>query len=454
MDNIVLKFGGTSICSQGFDTILKQITKQENNQYNKYVVVSATKNTTNNLFKISNQEENTLNTIIDSHNKLLNDLNLDENILISTFDKLKKDVHDLTNDPTIDITQQKIKIISYGEIISSIILTEYLKKNHIGVKLINARYFIKATNHSSQIDPHNLNLKGTFYCDLKKLNFLLNDVNVYVTQGFIASTFDERFAILSRSGSDTTAALIASATNAKRLEIWTDVCGMYTANPKYILDAQLIKNINYEICQELSASGSRVLHPHCIKPCQKANIDIHVRNTFEPDNSEFTTVSSEKVPCRNENINKIYAISVQDNVTTFHIESMDMWEDYGFVADIFSVFSKNNIDVNIITTSQFSITTTTQETSAIKLDNSFKELSNKYKVKMTKNCSIISIIADDILSNIQLSKSLKLVNTELFRKHLHLIHNSSNNLNLSLVVDEKICSQLVKILHQEFLLHL
>jgi diaminopimelate decarboxylase/aspartate kinase len=459
MDSIVLKFGGTSMCIQGFSTILDQIIKYDKNQSRVYIVVSAIKNTTNNLIKIINQEEDTYDTILDSHNKLLSNLDLDKSVLADTFQKLKEDMYTLITDPTIDITQQKIKILSYGEILSSIMLTEYLKKNKVEVKLINARYFIKATNHSSDIDPHNLNLKGKFYCDLKKLNFLDfqsgHNVNIYVTQGFIASTSDERFAILSRSGSDTTAALIASTINAKRLEIWTDVNGLYTANPKYIHNAQLIKNINYDICQELSASGSQVLHPHCIKPCQKANIDIHIKNTFDPDNPEFTVVSTNNTSSQsnNDNHNKIYAVSVQDNVTVFHIESMDMWEDYGFVADIFTVFSKNNIDVNIITTSQFSITTTTQETSSVKLDNTFKELLTKYKVKMTRECSIISIIADDILGNTQLSKSLKLVNNGHFRKHLHITHNSSNNLNLSLVVDEKICCQLVKILHQEFLLH-
>jgi diaminopimelate decarboxylase/aspartate kinase len=447
MKNITLKFGGSSMCHYGFNQIIEQIKKNEVEFDKIFIVVSAIKNTTNNLYKIINYEKNTYNDIVNDHYILLNQLSLEKNTINDILNSLNFDIDMFISNPLIDLVQQKIKIISYGEILSSTILYHYLKNNNIKIKFINARSIMKSKRNSSQIDVHTLYLKGPYYCDSDKLKFYIqDDINVYLTQGFILSTSDEKYAILTRSGSDTSASLVASAMNSERLEIWTDVNGMYTADPRIIKDAKLIKEINFDVCQELSASGSYVLHPFCIRPCQDKNIPIYIKNTLSDDNTQNTVVNSSK----NKLENNVYAISVKKNINMFKIESLDMWEGEGFVSDIFSVFSKYGLSVDIITTSQFSITTTTSDNSNTKLESVKESLSKLYDVELIKNLNIISITTDNAIRNSKLQKSLILVK-EKFNGSIYICHYSSNNLTLSLVVDNEICVELMNILHTDLI---
>ena len=478
-ENITLKFGGSSMCHDGFNVILEQL--QKYNNINVFLVVSAIKNTTNNLFKIVNYEKNTFDDIVKDHYLILNILNITSTMLDDTFAQLKSDIVIFTQDSNINMVQQKIKIISYGEILSSIMLFEFLKKKNIKVKLINARHVIKAQQNHTQIDPHNLNLNGAFYCDASKMKFMLEDqFNVYLTQGYIASTADEKYCILSRSGSDTSASLIASAMRSIRLEIWTDVNGVYTADPRIVPGAILIENIDYDVCQEISASGSYVLHPYCIRPCQEYNIPIYVKNTFFPNETKCTVCKSlsknvknlsqvapagdlpQVAPARDlpqvapkgdlsqTKKDNIYAISIKKNVCVFLIESLDMWEGDGFVSDIFSVFTNYSTSVDIITTSQFSITTTTTEQSEYKLKKVYEELSQKYNINTEQNCSIISIVADNIMNNENIHNVLPIIN-EISKDKIIINHYSSNNLTLSLVVKNDVSLELLKLLHKKLI---
>jgi aspartate kinase len=441
-ENITLKFGGSSMCLDGFNTILTQL--QKYSVINVFLVVSAIKNTTNNLFKIVNFEKNAFDDIIKDHNYILNQLNIKSTLFDETLEQLKNDIFAFIQDPNINIIQQKIKIISYGEILSSIMLFEFLKIKNINVKLINARNIIRAQKNHTNIDPHNLNLKGAFYCDSSRMSFMVEpNYNVYLTQGYIASTSDDKYCILSRSGSDTSASLIASAMKSIRLEIWTDVNGMYTADPRLVNSAQLIENIDYDVCQEVSASGSYVLHPYCIRPCQEKGVPIYVKNTFFPNETKCTVCSKHK----NESKDNIYAISIKKNISVFKVESVDMWEGDGFVSDIFTVFAKYNTGVDIITTSQFNITTTTAEKSEQKIKDVHKELSQKYDVELIENCSIISITADNIMNNKKIHDVLPIIN-EICEDKIYINHYSSNNLTLSVVVHNDVNLTLVKVLHK------
>jgi diaminopimelate decarboxylase/aspartate kinase len=455
ISNITLKFGGSSMCADGFHTILEQLEK--NNHLNIFLVVSAIKNTTNNLFKITNYEKNTYDDIVKDHYTIMDTLQLKSKMLDDTFAQLKDDIVAFTSNHETDFVQHKIKIISYGEILSSIMLYEFLKTKNIKVKFINARTVIKAKNNSTDIDSHNLNIKGAFYCDSKKMLFMMEEnINVYLTQGYIASTNNEKYCILSRSGSDTTAALIASAMNSVKLEIWTDVCGMYTADPRFISDAKLIEFIDYDVCQEISACGSYVLHPYCVKPCQEKNVPILVKNTFFPNEQKCTVVGNIKDPNMWEIIpstdkNQIYAVSIKKGVSVFKVESMDMWEGDGFVSDIFSVFAKYNTGVDIITTSQFSITTTTAEKSKQKIQNVHKQLLEKYDAVLIEKCSVISVTADNVINNQKIHKMMNLINN-FGDKNIYIKHYSSNNLTLSIVVDDKIAIDLTKLLHHHLIM--
>jgi diaminopimelate decarboxylase/aspartate kinase len=445
MKTIVAKFGGSSLCKTGVETIINRIHKANRENYRLIIVVSAIQRTTNNLLRIINCDASSIHQIIREHNTFADELGIDKTMMNITLNKLSEVVAQYNEGPY-DVTQHKIKIISYGEILSSVIVSELLKSRGIKAYLIDARQFIKSVNNHNEIDPFNLTIKGKFYCDTDVLKSITDkqDSNIYVTQGFIASTADAKFCILSRSGSDTSASIIAAGVKATQLEIWTDVNGMFTADPNMIEQAMLIKTIGYDVCQEMSTSGSRVLHPYCIDPCKKEHIPIHVNNTFDPD-GDNTIVNGFR-----DDVNKVYAISTQNNVTVFHIKSDDMWESCGFVHDIYKVFKENNIDVNIITTSPFSIKTTTEEISREKLEAVKIKLSLQYEVDMMNNCSIVSIVAKDIFDCPGIENANRFINA-LGRHHLHIKHNSANNMNVSFVVDSVITKQLVQMLHKEYI---
>jgi len=440
---LVLKFGGSSFNVGGYNTIAEQIRK---NVGNIIVVVSAIGNTTDLLYNIINQENDTYHDIFTLHQDLCINLNLSfervEEVLLSLY----TDILNYMQNALLDITQHKIKIIKYGEILSSIVLHEYLS-NEFNTRLITASNFIISNNSYKNIDPITLEQKGEFFCDKNKLMFLFNKhTQVYVTQGFIASTIDNRSCILTRSGSDTTAALIASSINAERLEIWTDVDGIFTADPRIVGDAKIIKCLNYDVCQELAAWGTKVVHPYCIKPCQKANIPIYIRNTNNVDSDTFTKVTS----CNRSKTNNVYSIVNQKDITVYEIESHNMWQNWGFVKDIFEVFTKYNIDVNIVTTSLFSITTTTDEKSDIKKRQTLQELQTRYNVNMIEGCSIISLITNDVLENTGLSSSLEIINS-VGREYLYITHYSANNMSLSYVVDSIVSDKITRMFHRKFI---
>ena len=450
MKHIVLKFGGSSMCEKGYETMLQQIKKKEQCGYKTVVVVSAIGKTTNKLYKITQYEgKGMFDSIYDLHMTLAKEMNVDFKELDKCLKELHNEIELFKRDPSQNLVEQRIKILSYGEILSSIFLHNFLTSRGVSNNMINARSFIKADHNHTEIDPYNLSMKGEFRCREDRLLHLMDsDELIYVTQGFVASTADCHPCILSRSGSDTSASLIAAGLNADRVEIWTDVNGLYTADPNMIPEALLIKEINYDIAQEISASGSQVIHPFCSIPCEEKNVPIWIKNTFDPDNQNFSIINGNHTA----DPDILYSISSQKGITVFNIETHDMWSNHGFVSDIFKVFNSHSVDVNIITTSQISVSTTTDETSTEKKKLVYDELRKKYShVSMTDNCNIVAIIGNDVQRNLRLTKCSEII-TSVGIEHLHIKHESSNKHNLSFVVDDVIAKKLVKAFHREFIM--
>lgn len=466
-NNIVVKFGGSSMCKKGYATALDRVNNLVKNNYRVTVVVSAVGKTTNALMDIVNLKVSNIDKIREINGLLLTELNFHQTLLDDEFTRLEGFVNEFLSDPSADLTQSRIKILSMGEIMSSVIMYHYLSIYYTREKLglINARHFIKSKKHSGQIDPKTLHMGGEFFCDESAFNKIFDkSLTVAVTQGYIATTDDNKHCVLSRSGSDTSASLIASAIGAERLEIWTDVNGMYTADPRVVPCAKVIPEIDYKICCEASASGSHVLHPYCIEPCMNKNIPIYVKNTFDPDGvctvvKNFTTIGS-------KSCGKIHTIAQQKNVTLFNVKS-DMWQSAGATGDVFRVFSEYCVDVDIITTSHTSISTTTEEMNIIKLNNVYEELSKKFQVEMIGNCTIVSIVADNARTNCDINNAIAIVNSVCSKccntnngnngnngnGCFYIRHYSSDDMNLSFVVNSNYADELVREFHKAYLEH-
>lgn len=442
----VLKFGGSSISIEGLKRMKKIISSHLDNGEKIIIVFSAMQDTTDLLYKTAVDGKNMLNEIKENHIKIIKELSLPLDLLDPEFDFLKETVDDLNSNPLASHqTCKKIQIIGSGEILSTKFITEYFSSNFSKVKRISALRFIQNVNKVTDIDPHTLTIHGEFKADSKIIYNLMADSNIMITQGFIARTADDRMCIMTRSGSDTTACLIGAAIGCS-VEIWTDVSGIYTSDPRIVPFAKVINNLSYDICQEISVMGSHVIHPLAIKPCKEAKVDIFIKNTRKPDDI------GTRISCENY-YKDVYAISLQKNISVIQVSSLDMWNHSGFSGRFFSFFSKYEIDINIITTSSDTITITTEsnnENSPEKLDKLYNDLIKNFtNVKYYPNQTIVSLIGNDLLIKDKEinEKIIKIVN--MYEYGLSVFQMGSNRKYLSYGFNHDTAINFSRALHKE-----
>jgi len=415
----VLKFGGSSQSLETYNIILNRIKNDKDTKY--IIVLSAITAITNNLIEFVNSKNFSLwKQVLIKNKELANQCNCSNNIFIK---EMENKLWDLEND--------KIEIIAMGEFFTTNILSQYLQKNFIATKFISSFDVIKSNQNN--IGLYN---KGEFTVNSEVILNSLENSQVIIIPGFSGSSLDNLPCLLGRGGSDTSGSIIAEALNATVYEIWTDVDGIFTCDPRYISNTKIIKNIGYSAAQEIAAMGAKVIHPYCILPCSKRNIPIIIKNSFN-SSAEINTIIGEN------NNNDIYAITLQNNVKVFKITSQNMWNNFGFVYEIFSIFKKYNVDINIINTSQFNITTTTDDSHDNNLQEIVTELSKKYDVKLEMNNTIVSIIGDKIRNYKNIGKVF-----ELSQKYdIILTSYSSNDMTVSWVLDTKYANLFSEELH-------
>lgn len=394
MNYIVYKFGGTSICLDGIN-IMKNII--ESNQTDKIIFVcSAMSGVTDLLYSLNNKFNiENYNKIIDMYDNLCKDLNIINNKFLLEFKDL--DLNDIKYN----------ELISFGELISSSIISDYLK-----IKWMDSRIYIKAFK------------KNNIYDYKLVINNEIND-RVLIFPGFISSDKDNKIILMSRGGSDTTGSIIANYFKALRYEIWTDVNGVYMIDPNLIKNENIINNISYLFTEEIAALGAKILHPHCIHPLKKHNIPLVIKNTFS-DNKINTLIG-------NYEDDKVFIILKKKNIMLFKLESIEMWNKYGFIADIFNIFKKFEIDIDIVNTSQFSISITINFISNDLLNLIIKDIEKLFiKIEIISNVCIISICNPQI--NKHLNICCEALNIVQSYSSVFLIHYGDNNKNLSFVV--------------------
>jgi aspartate kinase len=452
---IVYKLGGTSQCKIGYDRLINQLKDNvKNNVKNNvkdnvknnvkdnvknnvkdnvknnvkdnvksFIVLSAVSGVTNNLVKFTETKDiKYIDKVLELNYDLIKDLELEKEL----FEDVKNKLLDLCQNyiKSYDMTDiyEKSEIIGYGEVFSTNIFYRYID-SYYDFKFNELILYDSYKHIKSKKEIYQCNSTAEFYFNFDVSHLAIYDINIF--QGFIGSTPSGKKVLLGRGGSDTTGSLIANALNAEYYEVWTDVDGIYTADPR-IFPATLVKSIDYELVQEIASMGAKVMHPLSIKPCFDKNIPIYVKNTFNhtSEGTKITCISESDINT-DKNIYKFYAL--QKNETIFKIKSLDMWNSIGFLNDIFRKFSENKIDINIVTTSQFSISATTSEQNKYKLLEIKELLSEKYEVNMITNCTILSIVSrniKDVLKNIDLNKI-----------SYEIIHISDNNMTINLVLN-------------------
>jgi aspartate kinase len=436
---IVMKFGGTSVGD--FERIknVASIIKSNLNE-NPVIVVSALGGVTDNLISIANlsltedEVKAIFNKIIEKHHTTIEKLNIDEKIIQEDINRLNELVNKII---TVKKTtsQDMDLLMSFGERMSSKILASYLSA--IGIKALpyNAYDIGMITNSNFG----NADILPYTYQKLKKnLSSVINKGVVPVITGFIGKSKDGSITTLGRGGSDYTASIIGAAMGASEIQIWTDVDGILTADPKIVKTAKSIDVVSYEEASELALSGAKVLHPKTILPAIEKNIPVRILNTFNPSHKGTLVLN------RTAEKSRVVSITYKKHIVVISLSNRSMLKNELLKAAS-GVLSSNGIFEYSISASESSVSITIDEkehTPALISD--LKKIGN---VESSINGVKVSIVGNDISF---IPKISDLISSSLKGIKIEIMPSSESNINHSIVVTERQANSAVKRLHTAF----
>ncbi len=454
----VMKFGGTSLgdssaMSKVVDIVYKSVERDRT-----ILVCSAISRCTDTLIKIGNlaaQRDESYRTLIDElqerHHKIIKELlpleKHEESLEIcdEEFEMLKSISQGVfllgeLSQTSLDAIQGR------GELISSRIVATKLASVGIATKWIDSREIVRV-NDKNTVDL------ATTYANVEKMVEANPIASCFVLPGFIAYDSHNRTATLGRGGSDYTASLLAVGCKARVLEIWTDVLGMMTANPKIAPQAKTIENISYRAALELSHFGAKVIYPPTIQPVVAEGIPIYVKNTFNP---EGPGTLIEKNPPRGKE--KLIGISNSDDIALLSLEGSGMVGIPGFSSRLFETLSRSGINIILITqaSSVHTMCIAVSEKDADKAkeaaDACFAyeiSLGKLNPLKVEKGFSIVCLVGDDIIS--QLGTTGRML-AALGRHSISVraTAQGSSERNVSVIVRAEDVNDAIKHIHNEF----
>ncbi len=328
-------------------------------------------------------------------------------------------------------------IVSFGERLSSVIVAEAFRVRGIQVELVDSRGFIITDDCFSKAAP---DMPETTRRTREALAPIVKAARVPVAQGFVGSTADGVTTTIGRGGSDYSAALIGAALGSEAIEIWTDVDGLMTADPRVVPNARRIRVISFAEASELSYFGAKVLHPSTVLPAVERGIPVHIYNTNNPG-CEGTLIVSRPRPSRN----LIKSIAFKRAVTIVNVTSTRMLLAYGFLRTIFEVFDRHQTSVDVVTTSEVSVSMTLDNTD--RLEGIKRDLSGIGEVTVELEKAIVCVVGDNL-------KVTAGVAARLFRAiestNVNMISQGASEINLTFVIDESEVFRVVRRLHDQF----
>jgi aspartokinase/homoserine dehydrogenase 1 len=456
----ILKFGGTSVANAENIKLVLDIVINKTQEENLVVVVSALSKVTDLLqlaaSKAASNDESFKDIVAEIEKKHLEALKQlipvsEQSGLLSHIKRIINHLETLLDgcfllgelSPRTSDT-----ILSFGELLSSYIIAEALKQKLKNSSYKDSRELIKTNNHFGKAAV-NFEISNQLIADF----FASNTAQVVVMPGFIASSLDGINTTLGRGGSDYTAAIIAGALNSKDLEIWTDVNGMFTANPKIVKQAQPIATISYQEAMELSHFGAKVLYPPTIQPVLRKNIPIFIKNTFDPT-AEGTLISNNP----ESHTNPVKGISHIDNITLITLEGSGMIGVAGSSKRLFEVLSNEGINVIFITQASsehsicIGILNSDAETAEIAINKAFQLEISQNKIDpciVEQNLCIIALVGENMKNHQGLSGRMF---STLGKNNVNIraIAQGASERNISVVINERDVKKALNTLHENF----
>ncbi|PNI02834.1 lysine-sensitive aspartokinase 3 [Vibrio diazotrophicus] len=438
----VAKFGGTSVAN--FEAMSRCSAIIENNPQTRLVVSSACSGVTNLLVELANgvqdadQRLSIMKQLADIHDSIIDQL--------SEPTQVEKEVHSMLDsiasaaEAASFQSSKKLTdhLVACGELMSTYILTQLMRERGVSAVRFDIREVLRTDSHYGRAEPQ---IEEIAKLAQEKLAPLCAEY-VVVTQGFIGSDEQGNTTTLGRGGSDYSAALIAESVKASGLEIWTDVPGIYTTDPRIAPKAAPIPEISFSEASEMANFGAKILHPSTLVPALRHEIPVFVGSSKEPEKGG--TWIRQQV----ENSPQFRALALRCNQTMVTLRSAKMFHAYGFLAKVFEVLAKYKISVDLITTSEISVSLTLDKTDtsggAPELPQEAREeLQELCTVEVEHNLCLVALIGN----HMETKGYAKEVFSTLGDFNLRMICYGASDHNLCFLVDAPESKAVIQKLH-------
>jgi aspartate kinase len=448
---VVSKFGGTSM---GDAECMKRSAKVALDQGAKIVVVSATSGTTNDLIEVAKTSEKSswenaqliLTKIKVRHLKIARDLDLKNekldllNTLFEELESMCRGIH-LLKDCSLKALDS---IQSIGERSSSILFNEamniVLKENNspLNSVLFDARKIVITDEQFSRARPITSEI---LKASERELSFLKHSPQMIVTQGFIGATLSGMTTTLGRGGSDYSAAIFAEGCGADILEIWTDVAGIATTDPRIYKNAKSISEISFKEASELATFGAKVLHPATLLPAIRSKIPVFVGSSFHPEQGgTWVKESVDDAPL-------VRALAKRSKQVLVTLSTPEMLYSHGFLFQIFKVFNDHKVSIDAITTSEISVSMTLDDSTLLN-KNLLADLRMIADVQVEEDLCLVSLIGNNINHTPGLSKKIFETIPDI---NVRMICLGASKHNFCFLVHESNSNEVITRLHKTFI---
>ena len=441
---VVAKFGGTSVAD--YDAMNRSADVVLADPNTRLVVLSASAGVTNLLVSLSEGLEATERFVkLDALRKIQFDILerlQNPNVIREEVERLLENITTLAEAASLATsTALTDELVSHGELMSTLLFVEIMRERNVQAQWFDVRKIMRTSDRFGRAEP---DVEALAELTNQQLAPRLAD-GIVITQGFIGSEAKGRTTTLGRGGSDYTAALLGEALHATRVDIWTDVPGIYTTDPRVVSAAKRIDVIAFEEAAEMATFGAKVLHPATLLPAVRSDIPVFVGSSKDPK------AGGTLVCKKTENPPLFRALALRRRQTLVTLHSHNMLHSRGFLAEVFGILARHNISVDLITTSEVSIALTLDTTGSTSTGDTLLtqslliELSELCRVEVEEDLALVAIIGNKLSRACGVGKEVFGV---LDPFNIRMICYGASSYNLCFLVPADQAEQMVQKLHQ------
>ena len=441
---VVAKFGGTSVADYAAMNRSADVVLADANT--RLVVLSASAGVTNLLVSLSEGLEATERFVkLDALRKIQFDILerlQNPNVIREEVERLLENITTLAEAASLATsTALTDELVSHGELMSTLLFVEIMRERNVQAQWFDVRKVMRTSDRFGRAEP---DVEALAELTNQQLAPRLAD-GIVITQGFIGSEAKGRTTTLGRGGSDYTAALLGEALHATRVDIWTDVPGIYTTDPRVVSAAKRIDVIAFEEAAEMATFGAKVLHPATLLPAVRSDIPVFVGSSKDPK------AGGTLVCKKTENPPLFRALALRRKQTLVTLHSHNMLHSRGFLAEVFGILARHNISVDLITTSEVSIALTLDTTGSTSTGDTLLtqslliELSELCRVEVEEDLALVAIIGNKLSRACGVGKEVFGV---LDPFSIRMICYGASSYNLCFLVPADQAEQVVQKLHQ------